>query len=85
MLDDLTHQERLERNPSSGLRGILHGKEPECDRGVATCKAFGYHLGPEHLSTVEFRFLSGDSMWFPYSDGRLPPYSLRGFVAQIQR
>jgi hypothetical protein len=67
MLDDLTHQERLDRNPPSGLRGILQGKEPESDRGIASCKAFGYHLGPEHLSTVEFRFLSGDSTWFPYS------------------
>jgi hypothetical protein len=68
MLDDITHQERLQRNPpTTGLSGILQGKEPAADRGVASCKAFGYHLGPEHLSAVEFRFLNGDSMWFPYS------------------
>jgi hypothetical protein len=67
MPDEITHQERLDRNPPSGLRGILQGKEPEADRGVTSCKAFGYHLGPEHLSAVEFRFLSGDSVWFPYS------------------
>ena len=34
---------------------------------MASCKAFGYHLGPEHLSAMEFRFRNGDSMWFPYS------------------
>jgi hypothetical protein len=67
MLDETTHQERLDRPASSGLRGILQGKEPEADRGVSSCKAFGYHLGPEHLSVLEFRFRNGDSMWFPYS------------------
>jgi hypothetical protein len=66
MLDDITHQERLERNGSSGLRGILQGKESEADRGVASCKAFGYHLGPEDLTGVDLRFLNGDSLWFPY-------------------
>jgi hypothetical protein len=67
MLDETTHQERLDRPASSGLRGILQGKEPEAERGVSSCKAFGYHLGPEHLSVLEFRFRNGDSMWFPYS------------------
>jgi hypothetical protein len=66
MLDDVTHQERLERNPSTGLRGILQGKEQEADRGMACCKAFGYHLGPENLTGVDLRFLNGDSLWFPY-------------------
>lgn len=67
MLDDTTHQERLDRPGSSGFRGILKDKEPEADRGVYACKAFGYHLGPEHLSVLEFRFRNGDSIWFPYS------------------
>jgi hypothetical protein len=67
MLDDITHQERLERNPSSGLRGILQSKDPEAERGVTSCKAFEYQRQPEHLAAIEFRFLSGDSMWFPYS------------------
>jgi hypothetical protein len=66
MLDDITHQGRLDRNPSPGLRGILDSKETESDRGVRSCKAFGYHLGPEQLSTLELRFQTGDSMWFPY-------------------
>jgi hypothetical protein len=67
MRDDTTHQDRLGRPGSSGLRGILQSDEAEADRGVSSCKAFGYHLGPEHLSVVEFRFRNGDSMWFPYS------------------
>jgi hypothetical protein len=67
MLDDFTHQDRLERNGSSGLRGILQNRETEPERGVGSCKAFGYHLAPEHLSGVELRFLNGDSLWFPYS------------------
>ena len=67
MPDDVTHQERAGRPATSGLRGILQGKEPAADHGVASCKAFGYHLGPEHLSVIEFRFRNGDSIWFPYS------------------
>jgi hypothetical protein len=66
MLDDFTHQDRLGRNGSSGLRGILDGKEPDAERGTGSCKAFGYHLAPEHLAGVELRFLTGDSLWFPY-------------------
>jgi hypothetical protein len=68
MLDDTTHQNRLDRNSSpSGLRGILQGKEPDADRAVTSCKAFGYHMAPEHLAGVELRFLNGDTTWFPYS------------------
>jgi hypothetical protein len=66
MPDDTTHQNGRNRPAPSGLRGILN-KDSEADRGVSSCKAFGYHLGPEHLSVLEFRFRSGDSMWFPYS------------------
>jgi hypothetical protein len=67
MPDDITHQERLERNASSGLRGILQSKERETERGEISCNAFGYQRQPEHLSAIEFRFLTGDSMWFPYN------------------
>jgi hypothetical protein len=68
MLDDTTHQERLQRNPpSAGLSGILQGKEPEADRGEASCKAFGYLRGiRDQAAAVEFRFRDGESMWFPY-------------------
>ncbi len=44
MPDDITHQERLERNASSGLRGILQTKEREAERGEISCNAFGYQL-----------------------------------------
>ncbi len=67
MLDDTTHQERLERNPSSGLRGILQGKEREPEQGEISCGAFGFLRGlKEQPASVEFRFRDGTSMWFPY-------------------
>jgi hypothetical protein len=68
MSDDRTHQDRL--------RGALFsdGKIPEPlkkdgDGGdEGSCAAFGYLRGIRDSSTsVEFRFLSGNSMWFPYS------------------
>ncbi len=68
MSDDRTHQDRL--------RGALFsdGKPPEPlkkdgDGGdEGSCAAFGYLRGIRDSSTsVEFRFRSGNSMWFPYS------------------
>ena len=68
MSDDRTHQDRL--------RGALFsdGKIPEPlkkdgDGGdEGSCAAFGYLRGIRDSSTsVEFRFRSGNSMWFPYS------------------
>jgi hypothetical protein len=68
MSDDRTHQDRL--------RGALFsdGKNPgplkkDGDGGdEASCAAFGYLRGIRDSSTsVEFRFRSGNSMWFPYS------------------
>src|SRR5271165_1774808 len=68
MSDERTHQDRL--------RGALFsdGKIPEAlkkdgDGGdEGSCAAFGYLRGIRDSSTsVEFRFLSGNSMWFPYS------------------
>ena len=67
MQDDLTHQERVGRNGSSGLRGILQAKDADSEKGVVSCNAFGYHLAPEHLAGVELRFSNSDSLWFPYS------------------
>lgn len=68
MIDDRTHQDRL--------RGALFsdGKKPgplkkDGDGGdEGSCAAFGYLRGIRDSSTsVEFRFRSGNSMWFPYS------------------
>lgn len=67
MLDDITHQERLQRNPSSGLRGILEGKEREIEKEEICCAAFGWQRSPEGLKSVELRFLNGNSKWLPYS------------------
>jgi hypothetical protein len=67
MLDDITHQERLERNPPSGLRGILQGKEREPEQEEISCGAFGFLRGlKEQPASVEFRFQDGTSKWFPY-------------------
>src|SRR3974377_1834322 len=68
MSDDRTHQDRL--------RGALFSdgkiREPlkkDGDGGdEGSCAAFGYLRGIRDSSkSVEFRFLSGNSMWFPYS------------------
>src|SRR5437763_1302075 len=69
MLDDkTTHQERLKRNaPPPGLTGILQSKEPELEQGEASCGAFGYLRGiRDQATSVEFRFRSGNSTFFPY-------------------
>jgi hypothetical protein len=66
MLDDHTHQGRLERNGSSGLRGILQAKDREPDKGEISCAAFGYQRTPEGLKTIELRFKNANSLWLPY-------------------
>src|SRR5437588_11275666 len=62
-----THQERL--------RGILHpegkpplpGKKEDAEEEVS-CGAFGYLRGIRDVpGSVEFRFRTGESVWFAYS------------------
>ena len=75
MLDDITHQDRLQRDPPpKGLKGILESreqpleKEKEAEGTEAACRAFGYLRGiRDQSAAVEFRFRDGNSMWFPYS------------------
>jgi hypothetical protein len=69
MLDDLTHQERIRRNPPlSGLNAILQSKEIEPEPGEASCAAFGYLRGiRDQSAAVEFRFRDGNSIWLPYN------------------
>lgn len=67
--DKPTHQERL--------AGVSHrpvspdnqrGKGSDGDDGEGSCAAFGYLRGiRDHALSVEFRFLDGTSVWFPYS------------------
>jgi hypothetical protein len=66
--DKPTHQERLKRGSQpTGLTGILQLKEAEGDGQEASCHSFGYLRGVEDKAeSLELRFLSGDSMWFPY-------------------
>jgi hypothetical protein len=68
MTDEPTHKDRATRNPpSSGLNAYLQTKETEAEGAEASCKAFGYLRGIRDTATsVEFRFRTGNSMWFPY-------------------
>jgi hypothetical protein len=73
MLDDITHQDRLQRDASAkGLKGILDSRDPPKEKDAegteAACRAYGYLRGiRDHSAAVEFRFRDGNSMWFPYS------------------
>ena len=69
MIDDLTHQDRLQRNaPPPGLSAYLQTKEPEAEGAEAACKAFGYLRGlRDAASSVEFRLRDGNSRWFCYA------------------
>ncbi|MBI3463500.1 MAG: hypothetical protein HY000_10645 [Planctomycetes bacterium] len=63
MTDDRlpTHQERL--------KGILRpgAKESEAEETEVSCGAFGYWRGVRDLpGSLEFRFLAGNSVYFPY-------------------
>ena len=68
MTDDVTHQDRLQQKlPPGGLNAYLKSKESEAEGTEASCKAFGYLRGIRDSATsVEFRFLDGNSTWFPY-------------------
>jgi len=67
--DKRTHQERL--------KGILHSDRPaapspnkdgDAEGGEASCGAFGYLRGiRDQATSVELRFRSGNSFFFPYS------------------
>lgn len=75
MPDDLTHQDRLQRDAApQGLKAILESreqpreKEKEGEPIEAACQAFGYLRGiRDQSAAVEFRFRDGNSVWFPYS------------------
>src|SRR3984957_18285974 len=67
MTDDTTRQDRFRRNPPpAGLSAYLQTKDPDAEE--ASCKAFGYLRGIRDSATsVEFRFLDGNSTWFAYA------------------
>ncbi len=69
MTDDLTHQERLQRNSHpAGSKGRAPAKEADAEAAEVSCGAFGYLRGIKDSSAaLEFRLRDGNSVWFPYS------------------
>lgn len=69
MIDNHTHQDRLQRNPHlAGFTGMLASKDGEGEPVEASCGAFGYLRGIQDSSAaIEFRFRDGNSIWFSYS------------------
>src|ERR1700676_3631013 len=63
--DPPVHQDRL-KPPPGGLSAYLKSKEPQAEETEGSCKAFGYLRGRDSVTSVEFRFLDGNSTWFPY-------------------
>jgi hypothetical protein len=71
MSGDRTHQDRL-RSALFSDGKVPEPRKKDADGGdggdEGSCAAFGYLRGIRDYSTsVEFRLLSGNSMWFPYS------------------
>ncbi len=68
MSNKLPPQDRSERNPPpAGLAAYLQAKDGEAEAAEASCEAFGYLRGIRDQATaVEFRFRTGNSMFFPY-------------------
>jgi len=70
MNDEPTHQDRLQQRtpPPPGLNAYLQAKDGDAEATEASCKAFGYLRGiRDSAAAVEFRFLDGNSTWFPYA------------------
>jgi len=61
-------QDRKKRNPPpAGLNAYLKSKEPEDEGAEDSVKAFGFLRGiKESATSVEFRFRTGNSCFFPY-------------------
>jgi hypothetical protein len=66
--DRTTHQERLERNQHlAGRTGQMPKKDNDTDGTEESCRAFGFLRGiRDHADAIEFRFVDGNSIWFPY-------------------
>lgn len=65
--DRMSHQERLDRQAHLAGRGHLSKRDGD-EGGEGSCPAFGYLRGiKDRADAVEFRFLNGNSIWFPYA------------------
>ena len=72
MRDDTTHEDRLRQRPTpKGLGEILQTKDEESEvEETSSSRPFGYLRGiQDYSAAVEFKFRSGNSIWFPFSDG----------------
>jgi hypothetical protein len=66
--DKPTHEERLlATSKHTGRTEQLRGQGSDGDDGEGSCAAFGYLRGiRDQAVALEFRFLDGNSVWFPY-------------------
>ena len=70
MRDDTTHEDRLRHRPTpKGLGEILQTKDEESEvEETSSSRPFGYLRGiQDYSAAVEFKFRSGNSIWFPFS------------------
>jgi hypothetical protein len=66
MTDKPTHQDRLQLHALAG--NVAPPAKKEADAEEVSCAAFGYLRGiKDRANAVEFRFRSGNTIWFPYS------------------
>jgi len=63
-----THQDRLKTNLHQDKKATPPKKEADAEEMEVSCGAFGYLRGIRDLpGSVEFRFRTGESVWFAYS------------------
>ncbi len=67
MNDKPTHKDRLQHHAHLAGHAVPPVKK-DADAEEVSCGAFGYLRGiRDRAITVEFRFRSGNSIWFPYA------------------
>ena len=66
--EQITHKERLQRNQHLTERiSPTSKKDNDTDGTEGACQAFGFLRGiRERADAIEFRFVDGNSVWFPY-------------------
>jgi hypothetical protein len=68
MLDGTVKDRGHQKPPAKGLSGILKSNGSESEDIEDSLRAFAYLRGiRDRAAAVEFRFLNGNSIWFPYA------------------
>jgi len=68
MLDGSVKDRGRQKPPAKGLSGILQSKDSDSEVVEDSLRAFAYLRGiRDRAAAVEFRFLNGNSVWFPYA------------------